>query len=108
MIPQELAPHAAVLRVLARSKPKVLAKQIKLLSPDVIRVIKSISRNVIKGNLRLTPRQKDRLRAHKRQLLELAKSKTSIKKSRSILQRGGFIGTLLGPIVGVLSKLFST
>ena len=108
MIPKELAPHAVVLRVLARSKPKVLAKQIKLLSPDVIRAIKSISRNVIKGNLQLSPRQKDRLRAQKRRLLELAKSKTSIKKSRSILQRGGFIGTLLGPIVGVLSKLFST
>jgi hypothetical protein len=106
MIPKELAPHAAVLRVLARTKPKILAKQIKLLSPDVIRAIKSLSRNVLLGNVSLSRKQKQALRTHKRRLLELAKSRTSIQKSRSILQRGGFLIELLKPIAGVLSKLF--
>ncbi len=54
MVPKELIPHAAILKVLARSKPKILARQIKLLSPQVIRAIKDISKNVIKGSVRLS------------------------------------------------------
>lgn len=48
MVPKELIPHAAILKVLARSKPKILARQIKLLSPQVIRAIKDISKKCYK------------------------------------------------------------
>jgi hypothetical protein len=105
MVPKELIPHAAILKVLARSKPKILARQIKLLSPQVIRAIKDISKNVIKGSVRLSKSQKQKLRAHKKLLSELALKKTSLKRSKNILQKGGFLGALLAPLIGVFSKL---
>jgi dissimilatory sulfite reductase (desulfoviridin) alpha/beta subunit len=105
MIPKELVTHAAILRTLARSKPRVLTKQIKQLSPRVVRAIQNISKNYLKGSVSLTKRQKQRLHQHRRLLKELALRKTSIKRSKNILQKGGFLGTLLAPLIGIFSKL---
>ena len=40
-------------------------------------------------------------------LKKLALKKTSLKDERKILQKGGFLGALIGPIVSVLSSLFT-
>ncbi len=105
MIPRELVAHAAVLRQLARSRPKVLTKQIKQLSPNIVRTIQNISKNCLKGSVSLTRRQKERLHHHRRLLKELALRKTGIKRSKNILQQGGFLRTLLAPLIGIFNKL---
>jgi hypothetical protein len=107
MIPKELIPHAAVLRHLARSRPKVLTKQIDQISPNVVKVLKNISKNVLLGRVKITKRQKARLLPHKKRLQELALRKTSLKKSRRLL-KGGFLGTLLAPLLGILGKVLLT
>ena len=105
MIPEELVAHAAILRTLARSKPHVLSKQLEQLSPDVVRTIKNISKNVLKGSVNLNKRQINKLRQHEKLLKELALKRTSIKRSKKILQQGGFLASLLAPLVGIFSNL---
>jgi len=39
-------------------------------------------------------------------LRKLVLKKTSLKNKRKIVQTGGFLGALLGPIVSVLGSLF--
>jgi hypothetical protein len=39
-------------------------------------------------------------------LRELALKKTSKKKRKKIIQSGGFLGAILGPIVSILGRLF--
>jgi hypothetical protein len=105
MIPKELVTHASILRTLARSKPRVLAQQIQQLAPDVVRAIQNISKNYLKGSVSLNKQHKQKLHRHRKLLKELALRKTSIKRSKNILQKGGFLATLLAPILGILGKI---
>ena len=107
MIPKQLRVHAQVLSTLARAKPKVLVKQIKQLSPDVVRTIKDIAKNYLKGSIKINKRQIDKLRRHKRSLQELALRKTSLKRSKKILQKGGFIATLIAPLISLFANLLT-
>ena len=63
------------------------------------------SLNVLKGNIPLLPKQKKLLAEHKDCLRQLIDKKISKKQKKQILQDGGFVGMLLGPIVSVLSGL---
>ena len=107
VLPRELIQQAAVLKVLSKTKPKLLKQQIKQLPPVVIHTIKRLSKNYIKGNIKLTPKQLSRIRRYKKQLQELALSKTSVARSRRLMQKGGFLTSLIGPIIGILSSLFT-
>ena len=48
MVPKELLAHAAILRTLAKSKPGVLKRQLKHLSPSVIKILKKFRKMSIK------------------------------------------------------------
>lgn len=106
-IPEELRVHAALLHKLARAKPDILKKQLKHLHAPVIRTLKRISRNYLKGNVKLSPLQFKRLQRHKKNIRELALSKTSLNRSRQILQKGGFISSILIPLISLFTSLFS-
>ena len=64
------------------------------------------AKNLLKGNVPLTHAQKKTLSRRKKELRELARKKVSLKKKRKIVQSGGILGTLLGPIISVLGGLF--
>ena len=68
--------------------------------------ISECAKNVLKGNVVLTGRQKTKLRRSRNELRALWVKKTSLRKKRRILQRGGFLGALLPPVLAVLSELF--
>ena len=77
----------------------------KNLNDSLILCLCECSLNILRGNIPLQPKQKKMLAKHKEDLRKLIDKKISIKKKRQILQNGGFIGTLLGPIVSILSGL---
>ena len=104
-VPAEIKRHAVVLRSLARSKPRILKQQITQLPTPVINTIRKLSRNYLNGNIRLTKAQLAKIRRHKRVLRELALSKTSLKRSKHLLQKGGFLSSLLIPLVGLFASL---
>ena len=59
--------------------------------------------NVIKGNVPLSKSQLKKLKKHKKHLRDLSRKNTSLKKRIQIEQRGGFLASLLLPIVGSLA-----
>ena len=56
-------------------------------------------------NVPLKPTQLRRLRRERSNVRVLASKKTSLKKKRRILQKEGFLGALLPPVLGVLGSL---
>lgn len=97
--------NAAMLRFLCGAKLHVVKTVLKGASPDLIKALSECCLNVLKGHVRLTPRQKRRLTKYKQNLRLLAQKKTSTKRRKQLLQKGGFIGALLKPVLGVLGGL---
>lgn len=63
------------------------------------------TKNLLKGNVPLTSSQMKKLRREKHNLRQLALKKTPLKEKRKIIQKGGFLGALLPPILSVLGGL---
>ena len=72
---------------------------------DFIDCVSECAKNIIKGNVPLNPAQLRRLRRERSNVRVLALKKTSLKKKRRVLQKGGFLGALLPPVLGVLGSL---
>src|SRR3989442_13281123 len=97
------------LRVLQKSSPKVRkALMKKHCSPEFVKCICECVKNVLVGNVSLSPEHKRRLKRHKRSLRRLVLKKTPLSEKKRIVQSGGFLGALLGPIVKVLGGLFGS
>ena len=95
------------LRVLQKSSPSVRNKLAKKhCSPEFIKCICECVKNVLAGNVDLSAEHKRRLIRHKHSLRKLVLKKTSMKAKKKLIQSGGFLGALLGPIVKVLGGLF--
>lgn len=104
---QTLKKFSPYLRVLQKSSPrarKALMK--KHCSPEFVKCICECAKNVLAGNVALSPEHKRQLKRHKLSLRKLALKKTPMKTKKKLIQRGGFLGALLGPIVKVLGGLF--
>lgn len=67
--------------------------------------VSECAKNVIKGNVPLSDRQKTNLSRRKKDLRALSVKKTSLRKKRKILQKGGFLTALLPPVLSILSSL---
>ena len=104
---QTLKKFSPYLRVLHKSSPNVRNKLMKKhCSPEFIKCICECAKNVLAGNVALSPEHKRRLKRHKLSLRKLALKKTPLKTKKKLVQSGGFLGALLGPIVKVLGGLF--
>jgi hypothetical protein len=99
--------NAPLLRVLHRSSPTARKRILKShCSGDFINCICECVKNILKGNVPLTVSQKEALRRKRKTLHQLALKKTSKRKKEKIVQSGGFLGAILGPIVSILGRLF--
>lgn len=94
-----------MLQLLCGAKPSVIKAVLKGASPDLIKALSECSLNILKGHVHLTPAQKKQLSRYKQSLRALAKKGTSVKRRKQILQKGGFIGAILKPVLGVLGGL---
>ncbi len=87
-------------------QPPAFRKQfIEKCGRNVIDCCCEIARNIINKNVPLTEDQLRKARCHCDKLRELARVNTPLKRKRQILQTGGFLLMLLGPIIGVVSNL---
>ena len=100
--------HAKLLRALHKASP---AQRHKLLkghcNDDFVCCITECVKNLLKGNVPLNPAQKKKLSSKKKVLRQIVLKKTTKSKKRKLIQSGGFLGALLGPIVSVLGSLFN-
>ena len=91
------------IKIIIKSKPRVNKADLLKKFPDfVTNDIVEILNNVMKGKIRIPPRQRDKLRKHRGKLVSLVEA-NSLRKRRNIIykQRGGFIATVL-PLVATL------
>jgi coenzyme F420-reducing hydrogenase beta subunit len=88
--------------VLAKSKP-VVSRQILQSAPTgLINALSEIALNVLHGGIPLSTAQKKKMGRFKRQLRDLSKKRTAVKRKRTILQSGGFISGLLTAALPVI------
>ena len=104
---QRLKKYAPLLQLLNSASPAVRKRMMKnACSSEFVKCVCECASNIIKGNVPLTASQKGQLSRRKRLLKKLVLKKTSLKNKRKIVQSGGFLGALLGPIISVLGSLF--
>ena len=102
-----LKKNIPMLKLLCGAKPAVIRAVLKGASPDLIRALSECSLNLLKGHIPLTSNQMRQLRRHKQSVRLLAKKKTSLKRRKQLLQKGGFLGALVKPLLGVLGGLLT-
>ena len=102
---QRVKKQAPLLNHLAKAKPSAVKAIINTGDKELINVLCECALNVLNGNVRLTKSQKARLCRHKTGIREISLKKTSLKKKRETLQRGGFLRALLAPILGIIGGL---
>lgn len=89
-----------MLYVLRAATPKLRSAIIKNADPQLIKTLCEISYNTLRGNTKLCPKTKKILSGYKRELRHIGSPKRSLLSKRKILvQRGGFIPTLIGAIL---------
>jgi len=103
---KRLKKHASMLRALTSSSPNVSKAVIRAADKDLIHTLCECSQNILQGNVPLTNVQKRRLKRHKNTLRNLCKPQ-SLQKRKVLLQKGGFLGALLGPVIGILGSLLA-
>ena len=93
--------YLPILKRIQRLGEKAKKQFIKKCDREFIDCVSECAKNVIKGSVP----QLRRLRRERSNVRVLASKKTSLKKKRRILQKGGFLGALLPPVLGVLGSL---
>jgi len=101
---QQLLP---VLKQLGRMSTKAKKKFFKTCNKDFVHCICECVRNLLKGRVPLKGNHLRKLGHHKQSLRQLALKSTSLTKRKQILQKGGFIGALISPLIAGLGSLIS-
>lgn len=107
MVSARLRKHANDLVYLHQAKPCIQKHLIGKADRSLIECLCECADNILKGHVELSRTQKDKLKKNKSGLRELVKKSVGLKKKKVILQKGGFLGSLLAPIASVVGPLLS-
>ena len=106
--------QAVCLQMLIKTKNTKLRKAIlEHADPELIRALCECAHNILCGNVKMTPREKTRLRKYQTKLRLIARKNVSVKQKRRNLQHtGGFLPALLAPlaasvVIPLLRELFA-
>lgn len=100
--------HVQLLRMIQHCPKKVLKDLLSKCGKNGIKAICEVCMNTLKGNVPLTPTQKQTLHQHKNTLRALSRKKTPLYKKRKLLiQKGGFLGVLIPAALSVLTTLLT-
>ena len=107
MVSPRLRKHASEIVYLQKARPCVSKHIIDKADRSLIECLCECADNILKGNVQLTRAQRDKLKKNRSGLRDLVKKSVSLKKKKAILQKGGFLGSLLAPIASVVGPLIS-
>lgn len=96
-----------ILKLLAKSAPVQRRHIIQTAPKDLIEALSEGSLNLLKGRVQLSKNRLSKLRRFKKQIKVLASCKTSVRKKKQVLQRGGFLPLLASVLVPAISGLVS-
>jgi len=94
-----------VLKRLSRLGDRAKREYVQKCDKEFVNCVSECAKNVIKGNVLLNDRQMKNLRRKRNDLRELSSKKTSLRKKRRILQKGGFLTSLIPPVLAALTGL---
>ena len=100
---EKLKTHSQSLHILRKGKPKICNQVLNNGGRSLMSCLCEISHNVLKGNVPLTHLQKKKISSYKHIIRKLANSKKlSLSKKKKLVQKGGFLSALLGPVLTLL------
>ena len=103
---ERLKQQGDALRFLSKCNQRQRKAVVKYADNGLIDSLCECALNLLKGHVKLSPKEKKSLKSHKRRLRALTDKKVSRRKKRVILtQSGGFIGALLIPVLKTLVNL---
>ena len=108
MVSQRLKKYANELVYLQKARPCIRKHLITKADRSLVDCLCECADNILRGNVPLTKPQKEKFARNKAGLRALTKKSVSLKKKKAILQKGGFLGSLLAPIASVVAPLLST
>ena len=98
-----------LLKLLKAAKPKQRKAILESSSLDLVDCLSEIAENILKGNIKLTERDKKRLKRYRLFLRQLACNRNSKQqRRRAVLQTGGALPALLAPIIGLAGSLLGS
>ena len=80
---------------------------IETCNKDIICGLCEIGKNLLKGKVPLKVNHLKELKRRKKLIRELVLKNTAVSKKKKILQKGGFIGALLTPVLSFLGGLLA-
>ena len=83
------------------------AHTIQQCNKELMDCISECARNVLKGNVPLKKRQFTKLQRRKKDVRALASRRTSLRKKKAIVQKGGFLASLLVPAIAALGSILA-
>jgi hypothetical protein len=99
---QQLLPE---LKRLSRMTPSSRKKYIGLCSSTFIHQLCECISNLLKGNVPINMKHLTCLHKHKQSLRKLTLKSTALTARKKLLQKGGFLGFLLKPLIAGLASL---
>lgn len=106
MVATRLRRNIENLKILKKLKKQRRSAFLKTARKDLILCICDCANNVLRGNIRLKTGEKRALKRHKAALRQLAERRKGLEQKRKILvQKGGFLPFLLGPIISAAGGL---
>jgi len=94
------------LQVLKTADPKLRKAILANCKGELVKTLSECSLNLLRGNVKLTPCQKRKLRKYRAHLRKLADKRVSLtSKKKAIVQRGGFLLPLLGAVLPTIASL---
>jgi hypothetical protein len=108
MVSQRLKKHASDIVYIQKARPFIRKHLITKADHSLVDCLCECADNILRGNVPLTKLQKENLKRNKAGLRALMKKSASLIKKKAILQKGGFLGSLLAPIASVVAPLLST
>ena len=107
MVSQRVKKNACLLHYLAQGKPRICNAIIAESDRDTINVLCECAKNLLAGNLKVTPSQFRKLKRHKAGLRTLVRKSVSLRQKKRTLQKGGFLGALLAGVIPAIAGLVS-
>jgi len=100
-----------LLNRISKLSNKEKSQYAKRCNKEFLDCISECAKNILHGNVQLSAKQKTALRRNSQNRRRLSIKKTSLKKKRQIIQKGGFLGAIIAPVLAtlggsVLSSLF--
>ena len=93
------APFFTFLATLPAHRQKSL---IKGADKEILLALSEIALNLMRRKVSFTEQEKKKLRPYEKQIYDLSLRKHNLTKRKAIVQKGGFLGALLGTVLPVL------